>query len=92
MMRKQTDIHAEEGKQAGLLHPSLVRLCIGSPMLLKKIVSQLKDDPIRAVQLARQVTERIPKTQPLATRYAKNTASFLAAVHIRCISLWLKIS
>jgi transposase len=28
----------------------------------------------------------------IATRYAKNTASFLAAVQIRCIALWAKIS
>ena len=28
----------------------------------------------------------------IATRYAKNTASFLAAVQIRCISLWENIS
>jgi len=28
----------------------------------------------------------------IATRYAKNTASFLAAVQIRCLILWLKIS
>ncbi len=28
----------------------------------------------------------------IATRYAKNTASFLAAVHIRCIALWAEIS
>ncbi len=28
----------------------------------------------------------------IATRYAKNTASFLAAVHIRCLALWLNIS
>lgn len=28
----------------------------------------------------------------IATRYAKTTASFLAAVHIRCIALWLAIS
>lgn len=28
----------------------------------------------------------------IATRYAKNTASFLAAVQIRCIALWTKIS
>lgn len=28
----------------------------------------------------------------IATRYAKNAASFLAAVHIRCLALWLKIS
>jgi len=28
----------------------------------------------------------------IATRYAKNTASFLAAVQIRCLALWLNIS
>ena len=28
----------------------------------------------------------------IATRYAKNTASFLAAVHIRCIAIWAKIN
>lgn len=28
----------------------------------------------------------------IATRYAKNSASFLAAVHIRCIALWANIS
>ncbi len=27
----------------------------------------------------------------IATRYAKNTSSFLAAVHIRCIAIWAKI-
>jgi transposase len=27
----------------------------------------------------------------IATRYAKSTASFLAAVHIRCIAIWAKI-
>ena len=27
----------------------------------------------------------------MATRYARNTASCLAAVHIRCISLWANI-
>jgi len=28
----------------------------------------------------------------IATRYAKNVASFAAAVQIRCLSLWLDIS
>jgi len=28
----------------------------------------------------------------IATRYAKNTASFLAAVHIRCIALWANVA
>lgn len=27
----------------------------------------------------------------IATRYAKNSASFLAAVHMRCIALWANI-
>jgi len=27
----------------------------------------------------------------IATRYAKHTASFLAAVQIRCVALWLKV-
>jgi transposase len=27
----------------------------------------------------------------IATRYAKNTASFVAAVQIRCIALWINI-
>jgi len=27
----------------------------------------------------------------IATRYAKNSASFLAAVHIRCIAIWASI-
>lgn len=28
----------------------------------------------------------------IATRYAKNVSSFLAAVHIRCLALWLSVS
>jgi transposase len=27
----------------------------------------------------------------IATRYAKNTSSFIAAIRIRCIALWLKV-
>ena len=27
----------------------------------------------------------------IATRYAKNAASFLAAVHIRCLAIWAQI-
>ncbi len=27
----------------------------------------------------------------IATRYAKNTASFLAAVHVRCIAIWATV-
>ena len=33
----------------------------------------------------------IKQWRGVATRYAKNLASFLAAVQIRCLTLWLKI-
>ncbi|MGA2697856.1 MAG: IS5/IS1182 family transposase, partial [Terracidiphilus sp.] len=28
----------------------------------------------------------------IATRYAKRADSFLAAVHIRCLMLWIRVS
>jgi transposase len=34
----------------------------------------------------------LKKWRGIATRYAKNTASFLAAVQIRCMVLWAEIS
>ena len=34
----------------------------------------------------------IKQWRGIATRYAKNLASFLAAVQIRCLVLWLQIS
>lgn len=33
----------------------------------------------------------IKRWRGIATRYAKNAASFLAAVQIRCLALWIKI-
>jgi transposase len=35
---------------------------------------------------------RLKDWRGIATRYAKNVRSFLAAVQIRCLMLWLKIS
>ena len=34
---------------------------------------------------------KLKQWRGIATRYAKNTASFLAAVQIRCIALWLNV-
>lgn len=33
----------------------------------------------------------IKRWRGIATRYAKNTASFLAAIQIRCIAIWANI-
>jgi transposase len=35
---------------------------------------------------------QLKRWRGIATRYAQNAASFLAAVHIRCIALWAAIS
>jgi transposase len=35
---------------------------------------------------------KLKRWRGIATRYAKNAASFLAAVHIRCLVLWIGIS
>ena len=35
---------------------------------------------------------RLKGWRGIATRYAKNLASFLAAAQIRCLALWLRIS
>jgi transposase len=34
---------------------------------------------------------KLKKWRGIATRYAKTTASFLAAVHIRCLALWMGV-
>jgi transposase len=50
----------------------------------------------RELYKARYLVERaflhLKQWRGIATRYAKNAASFLAAIHIRCIFLWITIS
>gem|GEM_PF-4306941 len=70
-MRNETDIRCEEAQQAGLVHPSLERLCASSPVLLGQVLCNLRDNPLKAVELASRVSARIPKTRPLATLYAE---------------------
>jgi transposase len=46
----------------------------------------------KARHLVENAFLHLKRWRGIATRYAKNTASFLAAIHIRCISLWASIS
>ena len=46
----------------------------------------------RMRHLVENVFLRFKEWRGIATRYAKNSASYLAAVQIRCLFLWLKIS
>ncbi|CAM3210086.1 IS5 family transposase [Xenorhabdus nematophila] len=56
--------------------------------------AQRKDD--RELYRLRHLVENaflhLKRWRGIATRYAKNRASFLAAVQIRCLALWLRIS
>ena len=45
----------------------------------------------RLRHLVENVFLELKRWRGIATRYVKNTASFLAAVHIRCIAIWTKI-
>lgn len=47
------------------------------------------EDLYKARHLVENAFLHLKRWRGIATRYAKNTASFLAAVHIRCIALWL---
>lgn len=49
-------------------------------------------DLYKARHLVENAFLHLKRWRGIATRYAKNTASFLAAVHIRCLALWLNIS
>ena len=45
----------------------------------------------RLRHLIKNVFLELKRWRGITTRYAKNTASFLATVHIRCIAIWTKI-
>jgi len=49
------------------------------------------EDPCKLRHLVENAFLHLKRWRGIATRYAKNTASFLAAVQIRCIALWTSI-
>jgi len=42
--------------------------------------------------LVENAIRKIKEWRGIVTRYAKRSASFLAAVHVRCLMLWINIS
>ena len=49
------------------------------------------EDLYKLRHLVENAVLKLKHWRGIATRYAKNSASFLAAIHIRCIVLWLQI-
>jgi transposase len=62
------------------------------PKKNRKIQREYDKDLYKVRHLVENAFLHLKRWRGIATRYAKNTTSFLAAVHIRCIALWANIS
>lgn len=62
------------------------------PKRNRKIQREYDQDLYKLRHLVGNACLHLKRWRGIATRYAKNTASFLAAVQIRCIALWANIS
>jgi len=61
------------------------------PKKNRKVQREYDKDIYRERHLVENAFLHLKRWRGIATRYAKNVASFLAAVHIRCLALWLNI-
>ena len=62
------------------------------PKRNRKILREYDEYLYKIRHLVENAFLHLKRWRGIATRYAKNTTSFLAAIHIRCISLWASIS
>ena len=62
------------------------------PKRNRKVQRTYDKDIYKLRHLVENAFLHLKRWRGIATRYAKNTASFLAAVNIRCLVLWLNIS
>jgi transposase len=62
------------------------------PKKNRKVQRPYDKDIYRERHLVENAFLHLKRWRGIATRYAKNAASFLAAVQIRCLALWLNVS
>ena len=62
------------------------------PKKNRKMQREYDKELYKARHLVENTFLYLKKWRGIATRYAKNAASFLAAVHIRCLFLWASVS
>ncbi len=62
------------------------------PRKSRKVQREYDRDLYKIRHLVENAFLHLKRWRGIATRYAKNTASFLAAVQIRCIALWANVS
>ena len=58
----------------------------------RKVKRKYDKNLYRLRHLVENAFLHLTRWRGIATRYAKNLSSFLAAVYIRCIALWASIS
>jgi transposase len=61
------------------------------PKKNRKVQREYDEYLYRLRHLVENAFLHLKRWRGIATRYAKNTSSFIAAVQIRCICLWLKV-
>ena len=61
------------------------------PKRNRKVQRNYDKELYRERHLVENAFLHLKRWRGIATRYAKNAASFLAAVQIRCLALWLNI-
>jgi len=62
------------------------------PKRNRKVMREYDEELYKLRHLVENAFLHLKRWRGIATRYAKNTASFLAAVQIRCLVLWTNIS
>jgi transposase len=80
-----TDAIVEQAKTQGMS-------AVIPPKANRTVQRDYDEDLYKLRHLVENAFLHLNRWRGIATRYAKNTASFLAAVHIRCIALWANIS
>ena len=61
------------------------------PKKNRKVQREYDEATYKLRHLVENAFLHLKRWRGIATRYAKNAASFLAAVQIRCIDLWCKV-
>ncbi len=62
------------------------------PRKNRKVLREYDHDLYRKRHLVENAFLVMKRWRGISTRYAKNEKSFLAAIHIRCMAIWLGVS
>ena len=58
----------------------------------RKVKREIDEHIYKQRHMVENAFEKLKRWRGIATRYCKRLSSFVAAVQIRCLSLWLHIS